>query len=48
VSIPASRSPEGLPLGLQLVGRPWSEAELLATAAWCEQVLAWETQEPPA
>lgn len=36
VCFPAGRSPEGLPLGVQLVGRPWSEAELLATALWCE------------
>jgi aspartyl-tRNA(Asn)/glutamyl-tRNA(Gln) amidotransferase subunit A len=36
VSFPAGRSPDGLPLAVQLVGRPWSEAELFAAAAWCE------------
>jgi aspartyl-tRNA(Asn)/glutamyl-tRNA(Gln) amidotransferase subunit A len=36
VSFPAGRSPEGLPLCVQLVGRPWSEADLLTAAAWCE------------
>jgi aspartyl-tRNA(Asn)/glutamyl-tRNA(Gln) amidotransferase subunit A len=39
VSFLAGWSPDGLPLAIQLVGRPWSEAELLAVAAWCEQAL---------
>ncbi|HEV3258543.1 MAG TPA: amidase [Gemmataceae bacterium] len=47
VSIPAGWSDEGLPLAIQLVGRPWAEAELLAVAAWCEEVLAVEQREPP-
>jgi Asp-tRNA(Asn)/Glu-tRNA(Gln) amidotransferase A subunit family amidase len=47
VSIPAGRSAEGLPLAIQLVGRPWSEAELLATAAWCEQALGLTEFRPP-
>ncbi|HXG11560.1 MAG TPA: amidase [Gemmataceae bacterium] len=36
VSFPTARDPSGLPLGVQLIGRPWAEAELLAVAAWCE------------
>jgi Asp-tRNA(Asn)/Glu-tRNA(Gln) amidotransferase A subunit family amidase len=36
-----------MPLAIQLVGRPWSEAELLTTAAWCEQMLGFERIEPP-
>jgi aspartyl-tRNA(Asn)/glutamyl-tRNA(Gln) amidotransferase subunit A len=47
VSFLAGWSPDGLPLGLQLVGRPWAEAELLAAAAWCESALALEKREPP-
>jgi Asp-tRNA(Asn)/Glu-tRNA(Gln) amidotransferase A subunit family amidase len=47
VSFLAGWSSEGLPLAIQLVGRPWAEAELLAAAAWCEQVLAVEQREPP-
>ena len=39
VSLPASLSPEGLPLGIQLVGRRGGEAALLQTAAWCESRL---------
>jgi aspartyl-tRNA(Asn)/glutamyl-tRNA(Gln) amidotransferase subunit A len=46
VSFPAGRSPEGLPLAVQLVGRPWHEADLLAAAAWCEDALGLEQQEP--
>jgi Asp-tRNA(Asn)/Glu-tRNA(Gln) amidotransferase A subunit family amidase len=48
VSLPAGRSPEGLPLSIQLVGRPFGEADLLAVAAWCESVLAVPLVEPPA
>ncbi len=47
VSLPAGRDPEGLPLAIQLVGRPWAEAQLLAAAAWCEEVLDFARVEPP-
>jgi aspartyl-tRNA(Asn)/glutamyl-tRNA(Gln) amidotransferase subunit A len=47
VSVPAGRSPDGLPLAIQLVGRPWAEGEVLAAAAWCEEVLGFEVGEPP-
>jgi aspartyl-tRNA(Asn)/glutamyl-tRNA(Gln) amidotransferase subunit A len=46
LSFPAGRSPEGMPLCLQLVGRPWGEAELLAAGAWCEDVLGMESTSP--
>lgn len=36
VTIPMGRSPDGLPLGLQLIGRPRSETALLGIARWCE------------
>jgi len=29
----------GLPLGIQLASGPFTEAPLLAAAAWCEDVL---------
>ena len=32
ISIPAGLSSEGLPLGLQLIGRPWEEGDLLNIA----------------
>jgi aspartyl-tRNA(Asn)/glutamyl-tRNA(Gln) amidotransferase subunit A len=46
VSFPVARSPEGLPLAIQLVGRAWGEGELLAAAAWCEEVLGFSMGEP--
>ncbi|MFP5343992.1 MAG: Asp-tRNA(Asn)/Glu-tRNA(Gln) amidotransferase subunit GatA [Candidatus Limnocylindria bacterium] len=49
VSIPAGLS-EGLPVGLQLIGAPWSEPELLGLARGYEAVTAgadWRTVEPP-
>ena len=32
VAVPAGLDHQGLPLGLQLIGRPWEEADLLNTA----------------
>jgi aspartyl-tRNA(Asn)/glutamyl-tRNA(Gln) amidotransferase subunit A len=46
VSFLSGWSEEGLPMGLQLVGRPWSEAEALATAEWCESRLEVERRTP--
>ena len=40
VSFVAGWTEDGLPLAIQLVGKPWGEPELLATAAWCEAALA--------
>jgi Asp-tRNA(Asn)/Glu-tRNA(Gln) amidotransferase A subunit family amidase len=38
VTVPSGLS-GGLPLGLQLIGRPYGDVELLRAAAWCERVL---------
>jgi aspartyl-tRNA(Asn)/glutamyl-tRNA(Gln) amidotransferase subunit A len=46
VNIPVGKSQDGLPLGLQLVGPPWREGELLSIAEWCEKKLAVEMGEP--
>ena len=32
ISVPAGADAQGLPLGLQLIGRPWEEGDLLNTA----------------
>lgn len=43
VSIPAGRSIEGLPIGVQIVGRPGAEASVLAAAAIVEEALGgWQ------
>ena len=39
ISLPCGLSRAGLPLAIQLVGAPFSEAVLLATASWCESLL---------
>jgi aspartyl-tRNA(Asn)/glutamyl-tRNA(Gln) amidotransferase subunit A len=48
LSVPCGLS-EGLPVGLQLIGRPWDEARLLGLARAYEAVTAgapWRSQEP--
>jgi aspartyl-tRNA(Asn)/glutamyl-tRNA(Gln) amidotransferase subunit A len=47
VSFPVAKSADGLPLAIQLVGRPWGEDELFNVAEWCESVLAFAGGEPP-
>jgi Asp-tRNA(Asn)/Glu-tRNA(Gln) amidotransferase A subunit family amidase len=47
VSFPAGWSSDGLPLAIQLVGRPWSDAELLAISEWCESALEFDFRDPP-
>ncbi len=37
ISVPAGLDAQGLPLGLQLIGKPWEEAELLNSAYVLEQ-----------
>jgi amidase len=46
LSIPAGMTDDGLPLAVQLVGRPDSEALLLQVAAQLERVLDWPARRP--
>lgn len=39
ISVSGGLSPDGLPLGLQLVAAPLAEQSLLEVGAWCEKVL---------
>jgi Asp-tRNA(Asn)/Glu-tRNA(Gln) amidotransferase A subunit family amidase len=39
VTVPAGKGPAGMPLGVQLVGLPGSDARTLATARWVEAAL---------
>jgi len=41
--VPVGQSPEGLPIGVQIVGRPWEEEQVLAVAAALEKECgAWK------
>jgi aspartyl-tRNA(Asn)/glutamyl-tRNA(Gln) amidotransferase subunit A len=46
VSIPCGFTQGGLPIGLQLIGQPFQEANLLAIAQAYEQGHAWHTKHP--
>jgi aspartyl-tRNA(Asn)/glutamyl-tRNA(Gln) amidotransferase subunit A len=39
VSFPVSVSRDGLPLAIQLIGRPNGESDLFRVAAWCERIV---------
>ena len=47
LSLPCGFSSTGLPIGLQLVGPPWSEARLLQMARAYEREHDWSTRRPP-
>ena len=39
--VPMGVSPEGMPIGVQIVGRPWEEERVLAVAACLERANEW-------
>jgi amidase len=47
VSLPLSWSDEGLPIGVQLVGRPADEATLFRVSAQLEEARPWRDRRPP-
>ncbi len=47
VSIPCGFTPDGLPIGLQIVGAPWAEALVLRVAAAYERATEWHRRTPP-
>ena len=47
ISLPCGLTSEGLPVGIQLVGRPHGDAELLGFAQQFEQALAFRRQVMP-
>jgi amidase len=47
ISVPAGMSGDGLPIGMQLVGRHNEEATLLGLAAQLEAELRWTDRRPP-
>jgi amidase len=46
ISIPCGFTSAGLPVGLQIVGPPYSEVRLLSVAAWCEDMLGCRMMRP--
>ena len=47
ISLPLYEGEDGLPLAVQLVGRPAGEGALLALAAQLEEALPWARRRPP-
>jgi aspartyl-tRNA(Asn)/glutamyl-tRNA(Gln) amidotransferase subunit A len=47
LSLPCGFTRSGLPIGLQLVGRPFDEAALFRTGAAYEAATDWHTRRPP-
>jgi aspartyl-tRNA(Asn)/glutamyl-tRNA(Gln) amidotransferase subunit A len=48
ISIPCGFSKAGLPIGMQLVGRPFTESVLLRVAQQYQQESDWHQRLPPA
>ena len=47
VSVPLHWSGDGLPIGVQLIGRPFAEATLIRLAAQLEEARPWAERRPP-
>ena len=48
ISVPCGFTPDGLPIGLQIGGRPGEDATVLKVAHAYEQATPWHTMRPPA
>jgi amidase len=47
ITLPVAQTADGLPMGVQLIGRPGGEHVLLAIGAQLERRLAWQRRHPP-
>jgi aspartyl-tRNA(Asn)/glutamyl-tRNA(Gln) amidotransferase subunit A len=47
ISVPAGVDEQGLPLGLQIAGRPFDESTVLRVAAAWERLAPWQDRIPP-
>lgn len=46
ITVPVGYDPAGMPIGLQLLGRPWSEATLLRIAFVIEKMYEYDLKQP--
>ena len=44
ITLPIGRSDQNLPIGIQLVGPRFAEADLLSCGRWCEAELGWRAE----
>ena len=47
ITLPLHRTPDGLPVGVMLAGRPAGEAALLGLAVQVEAAAPWRDRHPP-
>jgi len=47
LSLPCGYNSDGLPIGLQIIGRRWAEAQVLRGAYAYEQSTDWHIKKPP-
>ncbi|AGW42157.1 aspartyl/glutamyl-tRNA amidotransferase subunit A [Leifsonia xyli subsp. cynodontis DSM 46306] len=47
IVVPVAQTEDGLPMGVQLIGRPGGERTLLSLAAQLERRLRWDLRRPP-
>uniref|UniRef100_A0A0A9CPJ2 Amidase domain-containing protein n=1 Tax=Arundo donax TaxID=35708 RepID=A0A0A9CPJ2_ARUDO len=48
ITVPVGHDQQGLPIGLQLIGRPWGEASLLRVASAVEELCLKKRHRPSA
>jgi amidase len=48
ITLPVYQTDDGIPMGVQLIGRPGGEATLLSIGAQLERRIGWQRRHPPA
>ena len=47
ISLPCGFADDRLPIGLQILGKPWDEARILTIASAYQQACGWVDRRPP-